>query len=408
MLLFDYSSLDQEIKKIIAKKQHCTLLLFEIVNLFQIIAIYDLVFINQLVINFNNLLKKIFGQNIKLHRNCNDYFLIVIEECDENKLNNLLEVLKQQLYLFGSDDQDYPFHLQVKTSSVIIPDDALDANDAFNKAFIAIKNLDISDNKNYAPYDDVTLNREFIKEFMLKANILKKAIIEKKFILAFQPIINSKTGVVDYHESLLRLIGEDGKVISIGPFIEIAEKLGIINLIDELVIDMVAVELQKSKDIILSFNISGIGIDNDHLLRKIKKTFDNPEIASRVIIELTETAAQKDLGKSALFVANLQELGCRVALDDFGSGHTSFRQLKALPVDIIKIDGIFIRDIISNADNRLFVKALLNISRGFGLKTVAEFVESGEIAKLLIDLKVDYLQGNFFRPAVNYRSWDIN
>ena len=101
----------------------------------------------------------------------------------------------------------------------------------------------------------------------------------------------------------------------------------------------------------------------------------------------------------------MQEMGCKVALDDFGAGHTSFKQLKMLPVDVIKIDGCFVRDIIQNTENQIFVKTLIDIIRALGLKSVAEFVENGEIAKLLLDLKVDYMQGNYFCPALNYRSW---
>jgi EAL domain-containing protein (putative c-di-GMP-specific phosphodiesterase class I) len=151
--------------------------------------------------------------------------------------------------------------------------------------------------------------------------------------------------------------------------------------------------------------LSALGVHNKDWLKIAQKALQNPNIASRLMVEITETAAQQDLSKTAYFVASLQEMGCQVALDDFGSGHTSFRQLKALSVDVIKIDGAFIRDIVNNPDNLLFVKALLSMSKGFGFESVAEFVENGEIAKLLMGLDVNYMQGNYFCPAVNYRSW---
>jgi len=122
-------------------------------------------------------------------------------------------------------------------------------------------------------------------------------------------------------------------------------------------------------------------------------------------VEITETAAHRDLRKAAYFVAAIQSVGGCVALDDFGSGYTSFRQLKSLSVDLVKIDGAFVKDIAQNADSRFFVKTLLEFSHGFGLHAVAEFVENGEIAKILMELGVDYMQGYYFGKRENHRSW---
>ena len=113
----------------------------------------------------------------------------------------------------------------------------------------------------------------------------------------------------------------------------------------------------------------------------------------------------KNLNKVIEFVDTVQSLGCQIAIDDFGAGYTSFTQLKLLNADIIKIDGIFIRDIVDNHDSRLFVKTLIDFAKAFCLQTVAEFVETGDIAKNLIDLGVDYLQGYYFGKALNYRPW---
>jgi EAL domain-containing protein (putative c-di-GMP-specific phosphodiesterase class I) len=101
----------------------------------------------------------------------------------------------------------------------------------------------------------------------------------------------------------------------------------------------------------------------------------------------------------------LQAMGCLVALDDFGSGYTSFRQLKAISVDMVKIDGAFVKDIAQSADNQFFVKTLMQFAQGFGLQTVAEFVENGEIAKILMEMGVDYLQGYYLGKPENHRRW---
>jgi EAL domain-containing protein (putative c-di-GMP-specific phosphodiesterase class I) len=98
-------------------------------------------------------------------------------------------------------------------------------------------------------------------------------------------------------------------------------------------------------------------------------------------------------------------MGIRIALDDFGSGYTSFRQLKALSVDMVKIDGVFIKDLAQSADNQFFVKTLLDFAQGFGLETVAEFVENGEITKILMEMGVDMMQGYYFGKPINHRAW---
>ena len=130
-------------------------------------------------------------------------------------------------------------------------------------------------------------------------------------------------------------------------------------------------------------------------------------MASRLVIEITETAALRDLDESAGFVKTVRNLGCRVALDDFGAGFTSLRHLEALAVDIVKIDGSFVRGLINRPDNQAVLRHLLGLAHGLGLATVAEWVETAEEAKLLEQQGVDLLQGyHFGKPSIE-RSWQV-
>jgi EAL domain-containing protein (putative c-di-GMP-specific phosphodiesterase class I) len=182
--------------------------------------------------------------------------------------------------------------------------------------------------------------------------------------------------------------------------------MGLIDIIDTMVMEMVIEELRRAPDVTLAFNVSNMTTENPVWLERMGELVkETPEIASRLIVEITETAIHRDLRRTAFFVASIQSMGCQVALDDFGSGYTSFRQLKALSVDIVKIDGVFIKDLAQNADNRFFVKTLLDFAQGFGLKTVAEFVETGEITKVLMEMGVDYMQGYYFGKPANHRVW---
>jgi len=130
-----------------------------------------------------------------------------------------------------------------------------------------------------------------------------------------------------------------------------------------------------------------------------------PEIAGRLIVEITETAALHDIEESARFVTALRDIGCRVAVDDFGAGFTSFRHLRALTADIVKIDGSFVRNLSDNVDNQLFIRNLLGLADAFGLETVAECVETADDAAFLVGEGVQYLQGYYFgRPSLE-RPW---
>lgn len=248
--------------------------------------------------------------------------------------------------------------------------------------------------------------KEFSREEMGLANYLSQAIAENRLRYAFQPVVASATGEIVHYEALLRLHASDGKITSAGALIPVAERMGMIETIDMLTLEMVVNELRRDPNVHLAFNISNLTTHlpewMNHLTMRIEET---PHIGERMMIELTETSIHRDLKHAAYFCAQAQALGCQIALDDFGSGYTSFRQLKALSVDMVKIDGSFVRDLMENADNRFFVKTLLDFTRGFGLKSVAEFVENGETAKLLMEMGADYLQGFYFGKPYNHRKW---
>jgi EAL domain-containing protein (putative c-di-GMP-specific phosphodiesterase class I) len=128
-------------------------------------------------------------------------------------------------------------------------------------------------------------------------------------------------------------------------------------------------------------------------------------MAERLTVEITETVALEDIDETARFVRSLRDLGCRVALDDFGAGYTSFRNLKALAVDCVKIDGSYVRGLEDNVDNQLFVRTLLGLAEGLGLVTVAECVETAPEAALLTRRGVRFLQGwHFGKPEID-RPW---
>jgi len=131
----------------------------------------------------------------------------------------------------------------------------------------------------------------------------------------------------------------------------------------------------------------------------------NAGAAERLIIEITETAAIQDVDDARGFVARVKDLGCRIAIDDFGAGHTSFRNLRKLGVDLLKIDGAFVQNMMKSSDDAAFVHTLIDLARRLGLKTVAEWVQDEQAASLLAEWGADYLQGALIGLATAERPW---
>jgi EAL domain-containing protein (putative c-di-GMP-specific phosphodiesterase class I) len=235
---------------------------------------------------------------------------------------------------------------------------------------------------------------------------VEAALRQGRMLFAFQPVVCAATGKVDYFECLLRMRDEEGDIVSGGKFITIVEELGWIGLIDRYVLEKTVQGLVADPEVRLGFNISGITACDRPWLRSLTSLLRHRrDIARRLVVEITETAALGDIAESVRFVDTLRHAGCRVALDDFGAGHTSLRHLQILPVDIVKIDGSLVRNLTSRPQARIFLRHLLGLINGLGLTTVAECVESADEAALLRAEGIGYLQGHHVgRPTIGRTS----
>ena len=227
-----------------------------------------------------------------------------------------------------------------------------------------------------------------------------------RFCLAYQPIVDSGTGEAAMHEVLLRMRQQDNSIASASHLVPVAERLGIIRLIDDKVTSLTLEALSISPEATLTFNLSGITATDPRWFNQIiDRIAAYGSMADRLVVEITESAALQDLTQISHFIDRLKELGCRVAIDDFGAGYTSFRNLRDLNVDLVKLDGGFCMGLVQNRDNQFFVRTLLDLARRAGLKTVAEWVESEEDAALLREWGADYMQGFLFGKAENELPW---
>lgn len=245
--------------------------------------------------------------------------------------------------------------------------------------------------------DDRT--REQLETRVFWKHKVEDALENNHFVLHFQPILNIEHNAIQHYEVLIRMRDPNsGEIRLPGKFIEIAEEVGLIQSIDQFVIQQSIRQLSKlhkeGKQVKFAINLSGAMVDAPVLLPFVKRLIKKYEVdPASLIFEVTETAAVSNLHRAKLMMTAIKALGCQFSLDDFGVGFASFNYMRELPIDIIKIDGIFIKDLDKNADDQLFVKALIDVAKGLGRKTIAEFVENKAILDLLRQYGVDYAQG---------------
>ena len=197
--------------------------------------------------------------------------------------------------------------------------------------------------------------------------------------------------------------GEDGQNIPAPEFIPAAERLGLVHLLDRRVLELALNTLAICPNILLNVNISMETV-KDFVWAEgyIALLRANQELAQRITVELTETQIIDSIDATIEFVSEIKRIGCSFGIDDFGAGYTSFRNLKAMDIDILKIDGSFVTGVSSSRENQLFVRTLLDLARNFGMQTVAEWVDNEADAMLLKGLGVDYLQGFLIgKPETN-------
>lgn len=210
----------------------------------------------------------------------------------------------------------------------------------------------------------------------------------------------------EIYECLLRLHKEDGSIVSAGDFIPTSEQIGLSHLIDQRTLELSVDLLRSHPHLKIAMNVSGLTSVDTEWLRSLRELTDGQrDITRRMIVEITETAAIEDLEHSEHFVDSLKDMGCKVAIDDFGAGYTSFKNLKRLNVDMLKIDGAFVKNLLFDDDDQVFINTMVEIARTFKIKTVAEWVADVETARILTDAGIDYLQGYFYGqpiPAVDY------
>jgi diguanylate cyclase (GGDEF)-like protein len=301
-----------------------------------------------------------------------------------------------------------PVSVTASIGAVSLPRYARNVDEAVNRAQ---ETLDMAKSRRHGSFALWRPNVE--RDAQRRVNIrvtdeIVTALNERRIVVAFEPVVEAGSRALAFHECLVRMKQDDGELLLAPDIVPVAEKLGLIRLVDHRVLELVVTELAEQPGIQLSLNISpDTTMDPDWWASIESMMRAHPGVAERLIVEITETVAIQDLDDVRGFVTRLKNFGSRIAIDDFGAGHTSFRNLRKLGVDIVKIDGAFVQNIARSADDRAFVQTLIDLSRRLGIKTVAEWVQDEESAGMLRDWGCDYIQGRLIGLASSHRPWVV-
>ncbi|MGY8961622.1 MAG: EAL domain-containing protein, partial [Alphaproteobacteria bacterium] len=266
-----------------------------------------------------------------------DRFGVVLGNIDEAGLATTAEKILDCFRAEPIASAAGPIQMSVTIGGVLFPGLVQTSHDILACSENAMQEAKKQGRNCFLPYQMSEDQRIRQREYMMLGESVVKALREDRLVFAYQPVVDCQTAEVSYYETLIRMLDENGEVVPAQAFVPIVERLGLIRQMDRRTLEMALQDLTEDANIVLALNISGLTATDRTWLRALVGYIKHrPDIANRLIIEITETAALYDFEDCARFVAAVRDLGCQVALDDFGSGHTSFRHLKSLTVDIVK------------------------------------------------------------------------
>ncbi len=290
---------------------------------------------------------------------------------------------------------------------VVVPDQAQTIQQALNFAMQALDRAKSKRFDCFMAYEPSSTSDNTRRKSIEVADEVIAALDDNRMRLVLQPMVGSKSGKAEIYECLLRMERPDGAIVSAGEFIPIAEQLGLSRLIDRRTLELSVALLKRHKALTLSVNVSGLTASDHEWLTALQRlTGGRRDLTNRMIIEITETAALDDLDQSINFVDTLKEMGCRVAIDDFGAGYTSFKNLKLLNVDMVKIDGAFVKNLADDTSDQIFIKTMVELAQTFGMETVAEWVGDQRSVDMLKDMGITYLQGFFYGLPIDAEAYN--
>lgn len=343
------------------------------------------------------LLRKHIRESDLLARLGGDEFGLLLVGCPLEQGVRVADEMRRELSEFRFTWRDQQFQLGASIGITVIDRDLADRN-ALSLADLACYTAKEQGRNRvhvYHPGDRELSQRRTEMQWVAR---IKSAISENRFVLYSQRIVplNHAAPTREFREILVRMQDEDGRIVPPGQFIPAAERYDVMSDIDRLVIRDTCEWLRAhtTDNLFVSVNLSGGSLSNRSILDAIEEQLDElPELARHLCFEITETAAVGNLSQALDFIGRLKRKGVSFALDDFGSGLSSFSYLKTLPVDYLKIDGSFVRDLLDDPVDSVMIESISRVSKVMGIETIAEFVENEATLERLRDIGVDFAQG---------------
>ena len=379
------------------EQQDCAFLIAAVNNLAVVNEAYGYEVADEVIAAMGKRLRQMVRAGDAIARYSGSKFGIILADCNGDELEVAIERFVNIARESVIETEHGPVWAMLSIGAVVVPTNAHNATIALARAEEALteaRRLPSDGSVIYQPSSKRLAERGWNAK---SAAEIVRSLKDDQFKLGFQPIVDSRTREIVFHEALLRMTDDENRMITAAHLIPVAEKLGLVRLIDRAVAQKAIAALHRHPQACLSINVSGLTATDPRWFNQLIAIISaNQSVAERLVIEITETIALGNIKETLGFVEALRNIGCSVAIDDFGAGFTSFRNLRDLPVNIVKLDGSFCRNLKENSANQYLVQTLTDLGHKFGLKVIAEWVETREDADILTKCRVDCLQGYHF------------
>lgn len=326
-----------------------------------------------------------------------DEFALLMPQVTHDEIEALCARVLAEVRAMQFMTDEGPVHLTASIGIVVLPDHATTAEEALARADLAMYRAKDGGRNSVCVYRPDEDWHEELKARFDWAVTIESALREDRFTVHWQPIIDLESGQADRYELLIRLLDERGSLVPPGSFLPVAEQLGLIGAIDRYMVSQAIRLLASMPDeerVRVDVNFSGKALSDTDLPEIIAAELMQSGVDPHWLgIEVTETAAVVDMLKARTFIEGLKSIGVRVSLDDFGSGFSSFYYLRNLPIDTLKIDGSFVRELVSNRRDQHVVRSIIELARGLGIETTAECVEDADTLDMLRSFGIRFAQG---------------
>ncbi|HKD47276.1 MAG TPA: bifunctional diguanylate cyclase/phosphodiesterase [Rhizomicrobium sp.] len=397
------------ISRAMQENRNCAILVASIDRLAMINDGYGFDAGDEVIVGVGERVAKSLRVNDVIGRTAGNKFGVILRNCTESEIASVATRLKRAVRDHAIDTKAGKVFATISVGAVWLPLAAANSQDAMLRAEQALERARANGRDGFAVYAESRQRETARLRQMGIADEVVQALKEDRIRIAYQPIIEAGSRRATHYECLLRMLRPDGKVMNAGYFVPAAEQMGIVHLVDRFALETAVDALARHSGLVLSVNVSGTAASDPAWLQGfVDYVKSHSQVASRLQVELTETASLSQFEENAHFVSQLRDLGVKVAIDDFGAGYTSFRNLQLMHVDVVKIDGSYVKNLSASLENQVFVRTLTGLAKNFDMKVVAEWVGSDQDAALLESFGVDYFQGYYFGEPDLKPTWSLS